>query len=200
MLGIANSWTVFYAAAPVFLCLLSPAPALLAQDTTPPVLSVPFHTLEEMSEFLPYGQQIPGKPYKNVTYEIGFRSDRGSYPPEKYPLKAVCAGVVTAVWRQPQTKDYEIWTQPTVNSIYAVMYDHVVKPKVRKGDQFQAGALLGYLGNELQINRTDPTTHKVVGVCPRDLGTPSFNRVFDDLLAISGFKDSAVCLAIDVIP
>lgn len=192
--------TVGRAAAAALTWLVLSAPALLAQDTTPPVLSVPFHTLEEMFSIVPYGYRLSGSGVINPTYEVDFRSYGGSFPIKKYPLRAACAGVVTFIQHQTVSKDYEILTKPSPDSIYEVIYDHVVKLKVRKGDEFQAGDILGYLGNEIQINRTDPKTFKVIAICPRDLGTPEFNRVFDDLLAIGGFRNSSVCLATGVIP
>lgn len=188
-----GAWTVCF-------WLLSAAVPVSAQNTAPPVLSVPFHTLREMSSLMPYGMTLLGSGVLNPTYQVGFRSYRGTYPYSKYPLKAVCDGVVTGVWSQPGSGDYEIFTKPTADSIYDVLYDHVKRPKVRKGDWFRAGAVLGYFGNELQINRTDPVTRKVISVCPRDLGTAAFNRSFDDLLAIGGFKYSSVCLLRTVIP
>ncbi len=119
-------------------------------------------------------------------------------------LCAVTRGSVTRVEANDQG-DFEIHVRPTASSDYLVIYDHVRELRVGQGDAVQPGDILGLIGvwsptqgrTELQINRRG---NPDVAVCPRGLGSESFNAAHDAALAATGSAYSSVCLSETVFP
>lgn len=178
------------------------------KDKTPPVLSESFVDASLTEEFLVFGYELtPGR--FNPAYEI-VTSTRSAQ------VFSATSGKVTSVRYNGGSDigqdDYEIFVQPSENSIYTIIYDHVRNVAVSKGSSLTPGTVLGDVGwvgvdqgrVELQINNEDSER----ALCPEDLGTPDFNLAFEGALALnnSSFTPgdpeyfSSVCLQETVIP
>lgn len=174
----------------------TPTPAPTATPETPPVLSVPIVDLGSVVVFLPFGAQLDSGVI-NPTYELR-TNDRS------LEVHAVTAGVVTGVSARDQG-DFELHIRPSASSDYTVIYDHVRDPRVSVNATVKPGDALGLIGfwsptqgrTELQINRRGSPDF---AVCPRDLGSESFNAAHDAALAATGSSYSSVCLAATVLP
>jgi Peptidase family M23 len=173
-----------------------PVPTPSPTPAPPPVLSVPVIDLGRVVTFIPFGARLDSG-VQNPTYELR-ANDR------TLEVRAATAGIVISISARDQL-DFELHVRPTASSDYLVIYDHVREPRVAVGATVQAGDPLGLIGNwsptqgrtELQINRR---ANPDVAVCPRDLGTPSFNAAHDAALAAAGSSYTSVCLVATVQP
>ncbi len=162
-------------------------------DATPPVLSV---TPVDIS-----GPYDPG----NGTYgDINFNStalicfgdklgpDRFSPAIEYYTItnaivRASTAGIVTWIFKNDGLSDYEIHIALSKNSLWLIIYDHILEPVISVNDQVKAGDILGKAGEwsasvrrtELQINYTGD---KELSYCPLNFGTSDFIQKHENLL------------------
>jgi hypothetical protein len=140
-------------------------------DETPPVLSTPMVDLAHVVEFLPFGSALPGSGVLNPAYEL--RTDV-----DTVEVVAVAPGVVTYI--RSQEGDDEIMIRPVEDSVWLIVYDHVVGTTVHVGSKVKAGTVLGRVGawsapmgrTELQINRDDDGE---LAHCPEQFGTAAFN-------------------------
>lgn len=91
--------------------------------------------------FLEYGAVVQGPDGKKTLPTFEYRTDPNA------KAYAVANGVVMDVRYQTETGDYEIMTQPTKNSNYMVIYDHIKNVTLKKDDEITAGQPLGTVGS-----------------------------------------------------
>jgi len=127
---------------------------------------------------------------------------------------AVSKGVVTYIFLNDNFPDYEIHIAPTGNSIWAVIYDHIVNPTVSKGDEVNAGDILGqagvwgFVGGGVEASRTELQINKYgdgeLSFCPLDFGTDEFNSLhnsmFQEFVDNGIISYASICLLESVIP
>ncbi len=138
------------------------------------------------------GPEYGGKPF----LEFGARVDDGfgNYkilPTFEYRVKegtrvvAPADGVVSMMFYQEETDDYEIVISPSPNSMWFVSVDHVREPAVREGDRIVAGQYLGIAGPwESGTGRVELMVGKNLGgknidYCPFDLFDPGTREEYE---------------------
>ena len=179
------------------------------KDETPPVLSVPFIDVSRTVKFISFGESL-GE-YENCNYEIHVDG-------EDTDVFSASAGVITKIHNNavgkpgdPGQADFEISVQPSKNSIYTVIYDHVknLPPNIVVGASVAPGDRLGTVGHwsagvgrtEFQINKTISfKDHQDVSLCPHQFGTPAFNAAMEVACNNGHLFSTAVCMRETVIP
>jgi hypothetical protein len=147
------------------------------QDTTPPVLSVPFVNTALTDRFIPFGETLSPTSV-NPAYEIILTDSNQQ-------VVASCAGKINWIRLNDNRPDYEMEIITTAHSVYRLYYDHIENPVVSEGETIAAGDVLGTIGTggrtELQIN--DIRTNQAI--CPSGFGTAVFNAAFNTARTIS---------------
>ena len=135
------------------------------EDTTPPVLSVPFVNTALTNRFIPFGETL-GPTSINPAFEIILTDS-------SQQVVASCAGKINWIRLNDNSPDYEMEIVTSGNSVYRIYYDHIENPVVTEGETIAAGDILGTIGvggrTELQIN--DTRTNKAI--CPTGLEDPA---------------------------
>ena len=165
-------------------------------NTSPPVLSVPIVDLSQVTDFLPFGYRLrPG--VLNPAYELITASDTLS-------VLAATAGKVTMIASNPfPQNDSEIHIQASSDPSYLIVYDHLISLRVGVGAQVTAGQVIGRIGpgeagrgrTEIQVNQNN-----AIHICPRSLGSASFNAAHDVAMARFPARGSSVCLMNTIVP
>jgi hypothetical protein len=158
-------------------CHSSTSPS--GSDSTPPVLSAAIIDLAQLTDFLPFGASLGD--HQNPAYELYTGSDT-------LMVQAASPGSVDVIEANPAPQtDFEIRIRPSAQSIYLLIYDHIVAPQVSVGQTVSAGQTLGQIGPfndhgrnrngrvEIQINRG--TGADTMAICPRNFGTADFNAL-----------------------
>lgn len=138
-------------------------------DETPPVLSVTPVDISTVTSFIPFGADLTAT-QKNPAFEYVVNNPL-------VQVRSACDGYVEDVRLNDNFPDYELWIRTTSNSVYKLIYDHVLDLTIAKGDDIAAGEVLGVVGTgnrtELQINKTG-SDNKELSYCPFDFGTADF--------------------------
>lgn len=107
--------------------------------------------------FYIFGDILPGTPVRhNPNFEFASMK-------EDAKLISAIDGVVGFTQMQQDSNDYEVFLMTSEQSNWVIGYDHVVDPKVKKGDIVKVGDLIGYparQGNgllrfEFQVNKNN---------------------------------------------
>jgi len=118
-------------------------------DETPPVLSVTPVDINTVTSMIPFGADLSNT-QKNPAFEYVVNS-------ASVEVRSSCGGYIEDIRLNDNFPDYEIWIRPSKNSVYKLIYDHVLNLTVSLGDNVAAGDILGVVGTgnrtELQINR-----------------------------------------------
>lgn len=128
------------------------------------------YSSQGLKGFYVFGEKLGGKSDTRLNPNFEFSSLK---PGTK--LISAIDGVVAFIREQPDTKDYEVFIQPTQKSAWTIGYDHVSNVAVKKDDKIKAGDFIGNpamqnngsLRFEIQINKDEngTTTH----YCPSTL-------------------------------
>lgn len=138
-------------------------------DDTPPVLSVTPVDIPAVTSMIAFGADLTPV-QKNPAFEyIVNNSD--------VQVRSVCKGYIEDIRSNDNFPDYEVWIKMSSNSVYKIIYDHVLSLNISKGDEVNAGDILGVVGTgnrtELQINKLG-TGNSELSYCPFDFGTDEF--------------------------
>jgi hypothetical protein len=138
-------------------------------DETPPVLSVTPVDISTISSYIAFGADL-SLIQKNPAFEYKVNNSG-------VQVRSVCKGYVENIFLNDNFPDYEVWIKTSSNSVYMLIYDHVLNLNISKGDKVEAGEVLGTVGTsnrtELQINKTGDDNN-VLSYCPFDFGTSEF--------------------------
>ena len=138
------------------------------QDETPPVLSVTPVDITTVSSIIAFGADLtPGQ--KNPAFEYYVNNS-------DVRVRSVCQGEVENIMLNSNFPDYEIWVKLSANSVWRIIYDHVLNLESSVGDKISPGDILGTVGEgnrtELQINKIGEDSE--LSYCPFDFGTSEF--------------------------
>jgi hypothetical protein len=183
-------------------------------DTAPPEFSVTPVIMEDfdagtnrcgdVKDVIPFGGELdPTRKSPAIEY----------YTVADAVVRAASPGVVIEIFQNPGLTDYEIMVKPTEDSVWLIIYDHVLDVTISVGDNVEAGTILGKAGEwsadtrrtELQINNYEGTE---VSLCPLQFGTDNFNQkhiqlfqdVYNNDLDPDYLTSGDVCLEETVIP
>ncbi|HNW56898.1 MAG TPA: M23 family metallopeptidase [Bacteroidales bacterium] len=145
-------------------------------DETPPVFSVTPVDISTVTSFIAFGADLSAT-QKNPAFEYVVNNS-------SVQVRSVCRGYIEDIRLNDNFPDYEIWIKTSSNSVYRLIYDHVLNLTVSKGDDVEAGEVLGVVGTgnrtELQINKIGDNNEEL-SYCPFDFGTSDFIRLHKDL-------------------
>jgi hypothetical protein len=140
-------------------------------DETPPVLSVTPVDITTVTSIIAFGADL-SPDQKNPAFEYYVNNS-------SVQVRAVCKGYIEDIRLNDNFPDYEVWIKMTSNSVYRIIYDHVLDLEISKGDKVDAGDILGIVGTgsrtELQINKIGSNNDEL-SYCPFDFGTDEFIR------------------------
>jgi hypothetical protein len=137
-------------------------------DETDPVLSVTPVDIATVNSIIAFGADLnPGQ--KNPAFEYYvMHSD--------VQVRSVCKGEVENIMLNSNFPDYEVWVKLSSNSVWRIIYDHVLNLACSVGDEVSPGDILGTVGEgnrtELQINKISEDSE--LSYCPFDFGTSEF--------------------------
>ncbi len=138
-------------------------------DITPPVLSETPVEITSVTSFIPFGADLSAV-QKNPAFEYRLTS-------AEVQVRSVCSGYIDRIMMNDNFPDYEIWVKTSSNSIWKIIYDHVLNLKVTKDQKLSPGDILGDVGTgnrtELQINKSI-SHNKELSYCPFDFATNDF--------------------------
>ncbi|HNR40982.1 MAG TPA: peptidoglycan DD-metalloendopeptidase family protein [Bacteroidales bacterium] len=153
-------------------------------DETPPVLSVTPVDITTVTHIIPFGADLSPQ-QKNPAFEYYVSNS-------SVQVRSVCAGYVEDIRLNDNFPDYEVWIKTSSNSVYKLIYDHIVDLNVVKGNKVDAGTVLGKVGKgnrtELQINKSDRNMGEL-SYCPFDFATDDFissHKQFTDTWCLTG--------------
>jgi hypothetical protein len=162
---------------PTFILLLTGAMIIAFQtgcreedkpDATPPVLSVTPVDISQVTHIIVFGADLSAH-QKNPAFEY-YLSNSGA------EVRSVCKGNVENIFMNDNFPDYEVWIRPSANSVWKIIYDHVLNLEVSAGDPLNPGDVLGSVGDqnrtELQINKIEQNSE--LSYCPFDFATDEF--------------------------
>jgi Peptidase family M23 len=139
------------------------------RDETPPVLSVTPVDISTVTSIIAFGADLSAS-QKNPAFEYYVNNS-------SVQVRAVCKGYIEDIRSNDNFPDYEVWVRMSSNSIYRIIYDHILSLKIKKGDNVDPGDILGIVGTmdrtELQINKYGENNSEL-SYCPFDFGTDSF--------------------------
>jgi hypothetical protein len=137
-------------------------------DETPPVLSMTPVDIATVTSIIAFGADLTLS-QKNPAFEYYVNSS-------DVQVRSVCQGEVENIMVNDNFPDYEVWVKLSANSVWRIIYDHVLKLEVSVGDAVSAGDILGTVGDmnrtELQINKIGENSE--LSYCPFDFGTSDF--------------------------
>ena len=153
-------------------------------DETPPVLSVTPVDISSVTSIIAFGADLTSQ-QKNPAFEYIVNNSA-------VQVRAVCKGYIEDVRLNDNFPDYEVWIKMSSNSVYRIIYDHILNLNVSKGDNVDPGDILGVVGTgnrtELQINKID-NNNKELSYCPFDFGTDLFiqqHKTFTETWCLTG--------------
>lgn len=92
-------------------------------------------------------------------------------------VRSACKGYIEDIRLNDNTPDYEVWIKMSSNSVWKIIYDHVLNLNISKDDNVNPGDILGTVGTEnrteLQINKIN-NNNEELSFCPFDFGTSEF--------------------------
>ncbi|MCK4445536.1 MAG: peptidoglycan DD-metalloendopeptidase family protein [Candidatus Marinimicrobia bacterium] len=139
------------------------------KDETPPVLSITPVDISSVTSIIAFGDDL-GPDRKNPAFEY-YLNNSG------VQVRASCKGIVENVVLNDNFPDYEIRVKLSSNSIWLIVYDHILNVTISEGDHINPGDILGTVGVG---NRTEFQVNKVLGpgedlsYCPFNFGTDEF--------------------------
>ena len=137
-------------------------------DETPPVLSVTPVDISTVTSIIAFGADLtPAQ--KNPAFEY-----RVNNPTVQ--VRSACKGYIEEIRLNDNFPDYEVWIKLSSNSIWTIIYDHVLNVSISKNDDVNPGDILGTVGTE---NRTELQINKInnndeLSFCPFNFGTSEF--------------------------
>ncbi|MCX6334753.1 MAG: hypothetical protein NT092_10705 [Bacteroidia bacterium] len=157
-------------------------------DETPPVLSVLPVDISTVTSIIAFGADLTPV-QKNPAFEYIVNNST-------VQVRSVCKGYIEEIRLNDNFPDYEVWIKMSSNSIWTIIYDHILNLNISKNNNVIPGDILGTVGTgkrtELQINRIKKNNEEL-SFCPFDFGTSEFiqqHRLFTEIW----------CLADSVIP
>ncbi len=137
-------------------------------DVTPPVLSVTPVDISTVTSIIAFGADLtPAQ--KNPAFE--YRVNNSTVE-----VRSVCKGYVERIMLNDNFPDYEVWIKMSSNSIWTIIYDHVLNLNISENDNVNPGDVLGIVGTgnrtELQINKI--INNEELSFCPFDFGNSEF--------------------------
>jgi hypothetical protein len=146
-------------------------------DETPPVLSVTPVDISTVTSIIAFGSDLTPL-QKNPAFE--YRINNSSVQ-----VRSVCKGYIEEIILNDNFPDYEVWIKMSSNSVWTIIYDHVLNLTISKGGNVNPGDILGIVGTgnrtELQINKI--INNEELSFCPFDFGTSEFiqqHKIFTD--------------------
>ena len=137
-------------------------------DETPPVLSVTPVDIAYVNSILAFGADLTPS-QKNPAFEYYVNTS-------DVQVRSVCQGMVENIMLNDNFPDDEVWIKLSANSVWRIIYDHVLNPAVSVGDEVSPGDIIGAVGEgnrtELQINKISKDSE--LSYCPFDFGTSEF--------------------------
>jgi hypothetical protein len=138
-------------------------------DETPPVLSVLPVDISTVTSIIAFGADLtPAQ--KNPAFE--YRVNNSTVQ-----VRSACKGYIEEIRLNDNFPDYEVWIKMSSNSIWRIIYDHVLNLNISKNDNVNPGDILGTVGienrTELQINKNIKNNEEL-SFCPFDFGTSEF--------------------------
>jgi hypothetical protein len=137
-------------------------------DETPPVFSVTPVDISTVNSIIAFGEDL-SPTQKNPAFEYLVNNST-------VQVRSVCKGYIENIQLNENFPDYEIWVKLSSNSIWRIIYDHVLNLNSSSGDKVNAGDILGTVGvgnrTELQINKI--SNNNELSYCPFDFGTTDF--------------------------
>jgi hypothetical protein len=138
-------------------------------DETPPVLSVTPVDIPTVTSAIVFGADLTPL-QKNPAFEYIVNNSA-------VQVRSVCAGYIEDIRLNDNFPDYEVWIKMSSNSVYRIIYDHVLSLNISKDDKVDPGDILGIVGTgnrtELQINKIG-NNNEELSYCPFDFGTSEF--------------------------
>jgi hypothetical protein len=138
-------------------------------DETPPVLSVTPVDISSVMSIIAFGADLTPV-QKNPAFEYIVNNSSGQ-------VRSVCKGYIEEIRLNDNFPDYEVWIKMSSNSVYRIIYDHVLNLNISKDDKVNPGDIFGIVGTgnrtELQINKIG-TNNEELSYCPFDFGTSEF--------------------------
>jgi hypothetical protein len=146
-------------------------------DETPPVLSVMPVDISTVTSIIAFGDDLTPL-QKNPAFE--YRVNNSTVQ-----VRSACKGYVEEIRLNDNFPDYEVWIKMSSNSVWTIIYDHVLNLTISKDDNVNPGDILGIVGTgnrtELQINKI--INYEELSFCPFDFGTSEFiqqHKIFTD--------------------
>jgi len=153
-------------------------------DLTPPVLSVTPVDISTVTSAIVFGADLTID-QKNPAFEYIVNNST-------VQVRSACKGYIEDIRLNDNFPDYEVWIKITSNSVYRIIYDHVLNLTVSKDDEVNTGDILGIVGTgnrtELQINKTG-NNNEELSYCPFDFGTSEFiqqHKTFTENWCLTG--------------
>ncbi len=138
-------------------------------DETPPVLSVTPVDISTVISRIAFGADLTPT-QKNPAFEYNINNS-------SVEVRSVCKGTIERTFLNDNFPDYEIWVKQSSNSVWTIIYDHVLSLQISKGDKVNPGDILGIVGEgnrtELQINKISGNNNEL-SYCPFNFGTSEF--------------------------
>lgn len=146
-------------------------------DETPPVLSVTPVDISTVNSMIAFGDNLTPT-QKNPAFEYLVNNSN-------VQVKSVCQGYIEEIRLNDNFPDYEVWVKLSSNSVWKIIYDHVLNLNISAGDNVNPGDILGTVGDgnrtELQINKISDSSE--ISYCPFKFGTTDFiqqHKVFTE--------------------
>jgi hypothetical protein len=140
-------------------------------DLTPPVLSVTPVDISSVTTVIVFGADLTAI-QKNPAFEYIVNN-------ATVQVRSACKGYIEDIRLNDNFPDYEVWIKMSSNSVYRIIYDHILDPNISKNDAVIPGDILGIVGTgnrtELQINKIG-NNNEELSYCPFDFGTSEFIR------------------------
>jgi hypothetical protein len=138
-------------------------------DETPPVLSATPVDISTVTSIIAFGDDLTPL-QKNPAFEYRLNSSI-------VQVRSACKGYIEEIRLNDNFPDYEVWIKMSSNSIWKIIYDHVLNLNISEGDIVNPGDVIGIVGTgnrtELQINKTI-NNNEELSYCPFDFGTSEF--------------------------
>jgi hypothetical protein len=152
-------------------------------DETPPVLSVTPVDISTVTSIIAFGANLTAT-QKNPAFEYRVTNST-------VQVRSVCKGYVEEIILNDNTPDYEVWVKMSSNSVWTMIYDHILNVSISKNDDLNPGDILGTVGTE---NRTELQINKIINneelsFCPFDFGTSEFiqqHKTFTEIWCLTG--------------
>ena len=150
-------------------------------DETPPVLSVTPVDIATVTSIIAFGADLTPS-QKNPAFEYYVSNS-------DVQVRSVCQGEVENIMLNSNFPDYEVWVKLSANSVWRIIYDHVLNLECSIGDDVSPGDILGTVGEgnrtELQVNKISEDSE--LSYCPFNFGTSEFiqqHKVYTEIWCI----------------